>query len=288
MNTIQSSIYGAKLLIALLINQNPEIEVNSTINERLDISGDLRPADNERVYLGTLVVGNRGHSAQVGDGGIPLISVLDHFATDASVFNPIPFCIRPISNDLTEIERRKYCLRKEITIGEETYYAYYGLRLAITPDQAVIKMKKITNNNGVITEEIFVPTSDNLYPDPVVLSDSEAISTTNVSYSASVVIRIELDATDIEEYVNAAKIIYGGDERYAIMSEFSLCTGADRMMTVPSTLGNINFLESIATQVYSFNADYKALYYNSQELTLDFDLGNQIPMLSTVQLPVVE
>ncbi|MNV80201.1 hypothetical protein D3C71_1737930 [compost metagenome] len=71
------------------------------------------------------------------------------------------------------------------------------------------------------------------------------------------------------------------------MSEFALCTGADRTVSVPSTSGSVNFLETIGCQAYSFSMDHKALYYNSQELTLDFDLGNQLPLLGTASIPTL-
>lgn len=289
MNTIQASIYGSKALISLLLGHVPVADEYTTLNERLSIQPTARPTVGEAVRLGILVVGNKGHKSTPGDGGIALTSVVDHLATHASPYGPTPLCMRPVSQDLSTIERAKYALRTEVTFGGNTYYAYYGLRMKIAPDDVEIVMKTITTNeDGTVVEETFTPTNSDLYPTPVELPVTGAVTTSNVRVAASCIIRVSLDDSAIEEYVNAVKILHNGDERYAIMSEFALCIGADRIASVSSTSGTINFLESIGTQVYSFSADHKVLYYNSQELTMDFDIGNQLPMLGTASIPTLE
>lgn len=288
MNTVQASIYGAKLLIHLLLGHNPEINAKATMNERLDILGNARPVVGEAVKLQILTVGNRGHRVIAGQDGIALTSIVDHTANHAAEYHPMPFCIRSVNEDLPLNKRNKYALRKEETIGGENYYSYYGLRMNIDPDDVNVVMKKITREDGQTIETPFVPTTADLFPEPIELPSVGAVTTTDVRLAASAIIHVVLNEEDIQEYVNAAKIMYGGDERYAIMSEFGLCTAADRQVTVPSTAGSINFIEAIGTQIYSFAADHKALWYNEQELTLDFDIGNQVPMLATASIPTLE
>jgi len=288
MNTVQATIYGAKLLIHLLLGHNPIISAKSTMNERLDILGNARPAVGEQVKLQILTVGNRGHRYKPGQDGIALTSIIDHTANHAAEYHPMPFCMRAVNDDIPLASRNKYALRKEEMHGGQNYYAYYGLRLNISPDQAPVNMKKITREDGTVIETPFIPATSDLFPEAIELPDTGAITTTDVRLAASAIINVVLSENDIEEYVNCAKIIYGGDERYAIMSEFGLCTAADRQVSVQSTAGTINFIEAIGTQIYSFAADHKALYYNSQELTLDFDIGNQVPMLATASIPTLE
>lgn len=288
MNTIQASLYGAKTLIHLLLGHTPQTPSHTTMNERLAIMDAAVPAKGEKVYLGILVVGNKGHRGATGDGGIALTSVIDHLATHASVYGPVPLVLRRLDDDLPKAQRDKYALRKEIDISGVPYYGYWGLRLDIDPEDVSVVMKKITVEDGKTKEEVFIPSTADLYPPAVELPVKGAVSTTDVSVSTSCIIRVRLDEVEIEEYINVAKILHNGDERYAIMSEFALCTAADRMISVPSTSGTVNFLEAIGTTVYSYSMDHKALYYNSQELTLDFDLGNQLPMLGTASIPTLE
>lgn len=288
MNTVQSTIYGAKLLISLLLGHVPIIDAKSTLNERLDILGNARPQEGEPVRLGILTVGNRGHRAVPGQDGIALTSIVDHTANHAAQYHPMPFCMRTTDEDLPMAARLRYALRKEETVGGVNYYSYYGLRLNISPDDVTIVMKKITREDGLPIETPFIPTTADLFPEQIELPTTGAVTTTDVRLAASAIIQVVLSENDIQEYVNVAKIMYGGDERYAIMSEFGLATAADRQVQVPSTAGQVNFMEAIGTQIYSFAADHKALYYNSQELTLDFDIGNQVPMLATASIPTLE
>jgi len=289
MNTIQATVYGAKALLGLLFGHVPVIDANATINERLGINGNDRPVAGEQVKLSYLVAGNRGHRSVPGTNGIALTSVIDHMADNAAPYNPIPFCIRPVEQDLTLAERAKYCLRTEMTINGAQWYVYWGLRLHITPDDINIVMKRITTEPGSPPiEEVFVPDQSNLYPSVPDLPVTGAVTTTDVSLIASAICSVVLDQNAITEFVNAAKILNNGDERYAIMSEFCLCTGADRQYTVNSTNGPVNFLDVVGCQVYAFSADHKALYYNSQELNLDFEVGNQVPLLATQSIPTLQ
>lgn len=288
MNTIQSTIYGAKLLASLLLGHTPIIDEKSTINERLDILPTARPTPQEKVYLGVLVVGNRGHRVEVGVGGIPLISMVDHTANHASPYGPVPLCMRPIDDDLSLQDRTKYALRREVEVNGQVYYAYYGLRLNISPEDVIVNMKKITRGaDGVEVEEIFTPTTNDLWPESIELPTEGAITAANVRLSASVAIRVTLDARAIEEYIEVSKILNNGDERYAVISECVLCTGADRVVSVNSTSGLVNFKESVGVQVYSFTTDHKAVYYNSQSLTFDFDIGSQVPLLAAQAIPTI-
>lgn len=288
MNTVQATAYGAKALIHMLMGKTPVIDNNSTVNERLDIEPSARLTATEPLRLGILTAGNKGHLAVVGNQGIPLTSPQNHMATDASLFGPMPFCMRTTDEDITLDKRARYALRKEMIVNQVNYYAYYGLRVDLDPDDVHVEMVKITTEDGQVTEVPFVPDTSNLYPDPITLPVAGAVTTTDVKIAVKAILEVPMSQNDIAEYVNVAKILFGGDERYAIISEFALCTGADRVVQVTSTQGTVNFNESICTQVYSFAADYKAVYMNDQNLTIRFDVGNQVPLLGTASIPTLQ
>lgn len=288
MNTVQATVYGAKLLVSLLLGQNPVIDAKSTMNERLEVQENARPTATERVKLCILMAGNKGHTASIGNNGIAKTSILDHYADNASLYNPMPMAMRPVDDDFPKSIRDKYALRVEMLVDGINYYAYFGLRIHVSQDDVTVVMKKITTEDGIVTEVVFVPNTSNLYPEPIQLPSTGAATTTDVKLAVSALLPVVLSTTDVQEYVNVSKILYGGDEEYAIMSEFALCTAADRTVTVQTTSGTTQFNEAIGTQIYAFAADHKALYYNEQELTLQFDVGNQIPMLGTQSIPTLE
>ena len=288
MNTVQATAYGAKLILALLFGVPPKIDAKSTMNERLDIEPNARPTATEPVRLSILTAGIKGHIQTTGVEGIPLISPANHLATDASLFGPMPFCMRPTDDDLVKEERDRYCLRKEVKIGTANYYAYFGLRVNIDPDVIDPEMILVTTENGNTIEEPFVPDTENLYPTPITLPTAGAVTTTDQKIVIKQLLNVPLTKLDIAEYVNCAKIMYGGDERYAVWSEFALNTGANRVVQVQSSQGPVNFNESIGTQPYAFAADYKAVYFNDQDMDITFDVGNQVPLLGVQSIPTLQ
>lgn len=289
MNPIQVTAYGLKSVISLLLGHTPVADAKATVNERLNILGTARPTQAEKVRLGVLVAGNKGHRYEPGSDGIALTSIQDHTATDASLYGPMAMCIRPADDDLPAEKRAKYCLREAKLVNGVACFVYWGLRVDVDPDDVAVITYKITKEPGQPDKiEVFKPDTQHLFPTPLPLPTTGAVTTTDVSIRCSAKLTVSLTEDELEEYINAAKLMNGGDERYAIMSEFALCTGADRTIQVQSTAGTVNFKESIGTQIYNFAMDHKAVYYNSQELNIDFDLGNQIPLLGMQSIPTMQ
>lgn len=280
MNTIQATLAGHKTLVHMLLGHTPEIPNNTTLNQRHGILDSAKPSSAEKVYLGYLTVGNKGHRAVTGDGGVALTSVVDHAATHTSTYGPIPFVLRRITDDLPKAQRDLYVLRKQIEFSGVQYYAYYGMRLNISPADVTVATKKVTIVDGKEKEEVYTFTTSDLYPEQISLPVTGAVSTSPTNVKVSCPIRVSLGEFAIAEFVNALKILNNGDERYAVMSEFALCTGADRVIQIPVNTGTANFSEVVACQAYNYAMDHKALYYNSQELNLDFDLGSSLPLLA--------
>lgn len=289
MNPIQVTAYGLKSVISLLLGHTPIPDDQTTVNERLQILANIKPQQGDKVRLGILTVGNKGHRGTQGNNGVALTSIQDHTATDASLYGPCPMAIRPVDEDLPLAMRQKFCLREETTLNGEPVYKYWGVRVEIDPDDVVVNMKKITEEPGQpAIIETFVPGYNNLYPDPINLPTTGAVTTSDISIRVSAGLRILLTEDIVAEYVNALKMLNGGDERYAVMSEFALCTAADKQVQVNSSSGVINFLDVIGCQIYNFAMDHKAVYYNTQELTVDFEIGNQIPLLAAVSIPTID
>lgn len=288
MNTVQQTAYAIDAMIYKLFDIQPDIDPFSTMNERLGILANERPMGNERIKLGILVAGNLGHRNVQGSGGIGKTDINQHLANHASLYNPMPFCMRPVEQDIPLSQRVKYALRGERAVpGLGNFYTYYGYRLQVAPGDISIEKFIVTTVNGVETSVPFVPGQSDLFPTPIPLPNVGAVTTSDVKIKVRAIVQVKFSALDIEEYVNVAKILYGGDEGYAIWSEFGLCTGADRQITVPSSSGAVNFLESIGTQIYNFSADHRPVYYNQQELSIEFDIGNSLPLLGTASIPTL-
>lgn len=288
MNKHQQTAYGLKTLIYRLFNLPPQIDQYTTVNERLQILPDVRPTPTEPVAMGIMVAGNKGHSMTLGEDGIPLTGVRDHTATDASLYGQLPFAICDMDNDLSAAERARYCLRKTIQINGINKIAYYGLRIPVSNDNLTVQMVRVTRTEQGSEEQVFIPNNENLFPEPPELPVTGAVTTSNVSVRVNAMLRVNMTSVDIGRFVEAVKELYNGDERYAVMSEFGLCTAANRMVEVTNVTGTINFNEAIGTQIYAFTMEHKALYYNTTELSIDFDLGNQIPLFAPESIPTMQ
>jgi hypothetical protein len=289
MNTTQNAIYGLRNMVKMLLGQVSDPQPHSTMNERLDIQATAKPVAGEKLMLGILTAGNKGHLMAVGVEGIPLTSIKDHMATDASLYGPVPFALREVDNDFDINARARYALRKELLFNGINYYAYYGLRIDTNLEDVNVETLIITKEPDQPDIEVpFVPSTSNLYPEGVELPPTGAVTTTDVSVGVRALLPVSMTENVITEYINAIKILYNGDERYAIWSEFCLNTAVNRQISVPSTAGSVNFMEAIGVQAYAFAADYKAVFYNTQELNLTFDVGCQIPLLGTMSIPTLE
>lgn len=266
----------------------PVISKYTTVNEALNISSGDLPTPDEAIRLGILMIGTGGHSCKTGANGRPRIAPRNHTAENLSLFEPAPFVVRSVDEDLSVGERNRYALRKEIEVQGKMYFAYYGYRLNITSDTFKVSVTKVTKTDGVEDEIIYIPDSNNIFPEPVELPVDGAVVASDVQLRVTAPINIHLDYNVVNEFVEACKIMNDGDETTAVISELALCTSANRVIQVQGTEGLIPFRESISTQIYCHAAEMLALYYNKKEANLTIDLGAQIPLISVHSIPTIK
>lgn len=281
MENVVRSIYGSYLQTVQFGKSTFDLTDNTTLNEKFNILSGVTPTSTPGV--GYYAIGNGGHSIAMGANTVPLVRSKEHLATDAALYNHLPFVLRSVDDDLTAGERAKYGLRKQINIDGTVYIAYYLKRLNVASGVPVMKLQ--TTNNGVTTTSTFVPTAANLDPEAPDLTES----TVNVLRSQYAIVSepvpFALTAAEIAEIINAATIIYG-DEAYALISEMALCSGEDKQITLAG--GDI-FNEVVAVQCCSFISTFHMLAASKTGLTGTLELGSAEPLLTvstgTVTLP---
>lgn len=273
MRTITRSVYGARLQ-SLQYFGLPYTHVNhTTLNEKFDIFADQRPEPGEMPRNRYYVLGKRGHRLAVGADGYSMTDELQHQPSDASLFDHMPFLLRRASEDLSPVDRAKYCLRKPLTHDGTNYIAYYGRRLDLSNIDTQMLNNVVTS--GVTVTTPFAPSGANLNPTPPTVPTTGTIVTSGDYLSVSTMIDISMTQADIEEYINVAAILYG-DERYAIISEIGLVAGVDKVLTAA---GGLNYLEVVDAQITTFITDYHAVRYSTNGLTLTLDVGAVEPLL---------
>lgn len=278
MEHVTRTVYGSYLQTCLKLRIPHVIPAYTTLNEKLGIQSGVSPAPGVYPSVKYFCVGNKGHTSQIGADGIGLNIAAQHRATDAALFNQIPFVLREIANDLTTTERANYALRREEIHGGVTYVAYYLRRIDMTGVEA--EMQYRTNTNGTIVVTPFVPTADNLSPTPVVIP-SDGTGTISGDYvTVTAEIDISLSAWEVAELLNVAEVIYG-DTSYAIISEIGLCSGVDKAVTVTPSVGvPFNFNEAIGVQISSHIAVMNMVKYSNSGVARILGLGTNDPLFN--------
>jgi len=275
------TVYSAYLQTCMLTKRPFVMKPFTTLNERFDIQAGVAPATNDYPGLGFMVIGNGGHRMVTGAGGKTKPEPIQHLATDAAPYDPLPWVLRLPSEDLTSTERANYALRKEETYDGRTYIAYYARRLDFST--VVPVMQYITvDENGDQTVTDFEPNNSNLFPTPQNLENTNVNVPTGTYVSASAKILIPVSAWEANELINVAQVKYA-DPDYAIISEVELVTGVNKTVSVSGPSGTFNFNEVIAAQVASHVAAFYPVRFSRNGFEISLDVGATEPLFRLVE-----
>jgi hypothetical protein len=283
MKTITRTIYGTLLQTAQLLKLPYQQKPNTTLNEKFNIFPDLRPDNNAVPSVRYYCIGIGGHRSMVGADGRTFISPIQHRPDDAALFDHIPFIVREPDEDLTTEQRRKYALRKQITVRGSNYIAYYLKRLDL--DEVVPSMKLNTVIDGTTTTIPFVPTSANLNPIAPAIPNGGVITANGEYLSASGLVTLSFSAEEVAELVNVAKVIFD-NELYAIISEIGIVAGEDKVVTVTTSNNTtLNYTEVVSATVVTHITEYHSVGFLNRGLDLTLELGSTEPLIGIADIP---
>lgn len=269
------TIYGSALQVAQMLGVPYVIKANTTLNERFEILQDAVIADSIYPRVAYFCIGNGGHQSEQGADSIPLVRQVQHRATDASVYKPIPFVLRAINNDLTALERAKYALRRLEVHSGISYYAYYLKRIPL--DNVTVDMEhRTTDDSGITTATTFIATPANLVPLPPLLSNVGTNVLTDEYVTVAARLSIALTKEECTEILDACRIVRG-DDRYAIISEIGICSGAPKVVLLED---NTNFEEAVGVQITTHVATFHQVRYAASGIGGLFDLGTAEPLFA--------
>lgn len=276
MEPIVRTIHGAYLQTVQLLGLPFIVKPNSTLNEKFQVHSDVNLGDTDMPRMRYIAIGNGGHAFNTSADGIPTPSSVQHLPRHGSLYNHLPFILRPLSDDLTAVERSKYRMRKIEEINGVRYAAYYLKTIDVSQTLPQIELRDITN--GVITSVPFEPTITDLNPLPPNFINNGIVTTTGTYIAATAKVPFTMDEWEVNEFASACNIKYG-DDRYAIISEIALCSGIDR--PVSGEFNNVvsGYIDVVVAQVVSFlNVFYTAKFSNNG-IDVMFDVGSVEPLL---------
>lgn len=277
MKSITRTVYGAALQTSEYLGLPHVFLPHSTLNERFNINAAMLPANTEIPRIKYACIGVGGHRVVIGANNIPLNKPIQHLPRHSGLYTPLPFVLRPLTNDLTPQQRAKYRLRNVVTINGVVYSAYWLKVLDLSG--SVVESDYYTVTNGVTTSTTFAPNSNDLNPTPPDLSSTGVVSTSGDYIAASSKVPFELNASDIAELANVANIMYQ-DKDFAIISEIGLCSGVDKVVTGDFNGVQASYTEAIGVQIANFVCTYLPTQYLDNDLSLEFDVGSVEPMLT--------
>lgn len=274
---ITRTIYGSYLQDCAYTGIPFVMKEKSTLNEKFDIQSGISPVNGAVPKARYFAIGNGGHKFTVGNGGLSKPEPLQHRARDAALFNHLPFVLREPSNDLTQAERQRYALRKQITAPNGlTYIAYYLKRIDFTGITAEMQYKTV--RDGVETTTPFTPLESDLNPTPPDLDPSGVNLPTGDYLTTSARLPLSLTQQDCQELLNVANILYG-DEEFAIISEVAYVSAIDQIVQAGgSGQPSFQFNEVIAAQVCSFINTFFPVKFSNNGVNILLDVGATEPL----------
>lgn len=249
----------------------------STLNQKFNIQASATLNNGEYPSIRYAVLGIGGLKTVTGADNFSYLESYQHSPADTGLFQELPFLVRPVNSDISDVIRAKYRLRKLITIGGADYFAYYAKVLNYGNNTPTLQTRTV-QVDGTWSVDSFAPSTTNLNPQATILITDETVTTTGSYVSASTQLDFTLDANDVLELLNASVLIYG-DENHAVISEVALCSGVDR--TITANTGGITAVydEAIAVQVMSFMSTNFPTPNFSTGIRYSYDIGNSEPLL---------
>ena len=276
METSIRTIYGAYLQTCQLLNMPVVVSPHSTLNEKFNINAGLMLAETDIPRVAYVGIGDGGHTMTVGANNVPYPVAYTHTPRDAALFNQVPFILREPANDLTQVERMNYRLRRIEQHDGKPYVAYYLKKLDLS--NTVPTMDYRTVKDGSIFSQVFTPAISDLNPTPQVASNTGVVTTTGDYIAVTAKVVFNMTESDIAEYLNVANILYGDSNR-AMISEIAFCSGVDR-----NVVGDFNGISSgytdvVAAQITHFMSVFYAMRFNNAGVNLVLDVGALEAML---------
>lgn len=266
-------IHWMSTLLDMSIRKDFKAVPNTTLNEKFTLDTEYSTPAGEYPTL-------RYYS--IGVGGKPIIDDPDSFkfskhnVTDASLFNQIPFVMKPVDKDLTKDEQSEYKFRRVETHNEIEYAVYY--LKAIEDTELRDFYYQIDTVDGESVLDIFNSNTDNmLNPKPIdkTVNDVNLIKS---SYIAKLIkfffILSKKDVDNIKDVMEILKIKASHITEIGINSGYELDVKDEETNYVETKAIDVQLAYVLDTDLF-IATDMLA----SDEITLWIEIGGSEPLM---------
>lgn len=164
-------------------------------------------------------------------------------SNEMDLYYPIPFRCVPIEEDLSTAERLVYRMRVQQTFGGQAYWCYYLKTLSHIDNS--VSIVRVDPTTGV--EQPYEINSANLTPKPSETNTSGVTSGAITEVMVTKRVKAALSGAEVYEAINA---MFKGDLTMALISEWGLYTGEDRVVDGFDASGaSLKYTEAIYAQL---------------------------------------
>jgi len=238
----------------------PTYDTNSTLNAKYGVSATVLPTSLPTIlYFGIGI----GGAFNVSTGN--LSQPYPVLTTNMDLYQPIPFRCVPVEQDLSSTDRTQYRMRVRKTINNADYFLYYLKTLNYS--QTTAQLTETDPTTGL--QSPYTLDYSNLSPRPPVVDTSGRVTSSAAEVNVSVTSTLPLTGAEVTEVIN---VLYGGDLRYAKISEIGLYSGQDKIVTGVAGNGqSMSYTEAILAQL---NTQYNWLGddFSNQSRTSTFQI----------------
>lgn len=233
------TLLGVQRQMESILDISPINDPQTTLNTKYGVKADTPLTTNGRPKIRYFGVGINGFR-NIDDTNLSEPNEVR--ATNMDLYTPLPIKCVPFEQDLSAVERANYRMRVVTTISGEQYVLYYLKKLNML-DATVSFTQK--NSEGV--EEPYTIDYANMSPTPPDPSINGVVNDASQDINVSASAQLLVLGEEIQE---AIQVIYGGDMRYAKISEIGLYQGEDQSVTANDFSGTpFNYTEAIMTQL---------------------------------------
>lgn len=258
-NSIESgkeTILGMTLAIEQRFGCEPRNDISTTLNTKFNVFPSNLPTADKLVQYFCWGVGGRKNDTDSLTSAQPVLG------TNMALYAMRPFRARPLTNDLSSVERANYAMRSIQVIGGVTCALYYLKKIDFSASQ--VQYTITDPSTGIVTDYNLNP--GNLSPTPPTPSSNGVI--TDVADQISVVLPGTAIITG-EEVFESMTVVDGGDTRYANISEMGFVSAAKQTVSAVNSSGQpFSYEEAIMAQlVNQFNWAGTSLLSNNDTFT---------------------
>lgn len=273
--TVRTAV-GALLQTAQKLNLPYNFADNSIMNKQLGFLPDDLPSSTPWSRFVAIGIGGMGVRYYDNNETVEMWPQ-PHEPQHTGMYKQIPFVMRPVTEDLTTVERSRFYGRT-IEQVDGIQYACYWLR-PLDLRETVARMEYRQIIDGQVTSTPWQPSYADQHPIPKILNPGQVLVTGDDYIASTAKSTFQFNPWDMTELVNVGQVKFKSDTRITL-TEMAVCSGG-----IVETTGNFDgiqlpYNEAIGVQITDFVSTFIPAAFNRAGAAINLDIGSVEPLLA--------